>query len=78
MVGHAGRQLFFQGDDRLGLLGREGDVVAVDAAAGAFAAVAVGTGKAGIHIDLADPAAETATQVVAVGIDAELFMDSCV
>lgn len=70
MISHAVRHLFFKRDDRLGVSGGEGDVVAVDAAADPLASVTIGAGKTGVHVDLADPAAETAPQVVAIGMDA--------
>jgi hypothetical protein len=75
MIGHPGCNLLFKRDLGQGIAGRKGDVIAVDAAAGTFAAVTIGAGKAGIHIDLADPATEPAAQVVAIGVDPQVRMD---
>lgn len=64
------RNLFFERNYWLSVPGREGTVIAIYAAADTLAAVSVGACKTGVHIDLADPAAKTAPQVMAIGIDA--------
>jgi len=75
MVSDAGRQLLFQGDDRLGVFGGEGNIVAIDAAADTLAAIAVGASETGVDVDLADPATEAAPQVVPVGMNAQFGMN---
>jgi hypothetical protein len=62
----------------LSSIGGKRYVIAVNATAAPLAAVTVGTGKTGVHIDFAYPAVEAATQVVAVGVYMKLCVETFV
>lgn len=68
MVGSTSSKLLFNGDYGLGATRRKRAIVTIDTATNPTAAVAIGAGKAGVHINLADPAIEATAQKCPVGM----------
>ena len=69
VIGHTRGHLHLERDTGWVPGGEKTGVVAVDAAADPLVPVAVRAGEAGVHVDLADPAAEAPAQTGPVGVE---------